>query len=240
MTPATGRVEAWASVTPGGRAAMASVGTATSWAQAPAMRQPTTRAPAGGPEPSAAACSMAPAMSQPGRKPASAMVRARRTSPRLREMAETRMRASLGRGWGAGTVSILRRPSIVGSTTMAWMPGMAPPWRAGCAAAGGYRVPGLARSGGWRSVWRGVTGGQAGWTRRVAGPRAVRVSRQCGGSARRSPGQRRRTAAAAASCWATTAPRQTWGPGPRPRCRTTGRVDVERSGLSLRLSGSRQ
>ena len=73
VRPATGNVAACENVTLSGSSASAWVGTATRSAQAPSRSKPTTRAPAFGPEPSAAAFSTWPARSQPGRQPAAAI-----------------------------------------------------------------------------------------------------------------------------------------------------------------------
>lgn len=85
-----------------GQGASASVGTAARCAQAPGFTRPTTRVPAGGPEPSAAGCSTTPATSQPVTAPGS-IVASRLDSPRLSEKALTVTSASGGSGAGSGT-----------------------------------------------------------------------------------------------------------------------------------------
>ena len=102
MSPATGSVAASSSEQPSGSGASDEVATATSSAQAPARVIPTTRVPAGGPEPSAAGCSTTPATSQPVTVPGGSSG-SRRTSPRLRENAVTRTSAWEGSGCGSGT-----------------------------------------------------------------------------------------------------------------------------------------
>ena len=68
VIPATGSAAAWAKLTASGRTAMACVGTAASCAHALSWSA-TTRAPSGGPLPSAAARRTVPARSQPVRVP---------------------------------------------------------------------------------------------------------------------------------------------------------------------------
>src|SRR2546426_1252483 len=123
VSPATGKVAAWEKVTLAGSRARAGVGTATRSAQAPSGRNPTTLAPARGPEPSAAGRSTSPARSQPGRQPSAAMVD-RLTSPRLSEMARTRTTASLRSGTGSETSRMTSRPGASGSTTTARLAAM--------------------------------------------------------------------------------------------------------------------
>src|SRR4051794_24099929 len=111
VSPATGRVAAWASVTASGRAARVRVGTATFCAQAPSWTSPTTRVPACGPLPSRAARSTTPATSQPVTVPGGWVGR-RLTSPRLSETARTATSASPGAGSASAT--------SVSSTWGAW------------------------------------------------------------------------------------------------------------------------
>ena len=118
VRPATGKVAAWEKVTLSGSSAMALVGTATRSAHAPSGRNPTTRVPAFGPEPSEAARSTRPARSQPGRQPAGAMLD-RLTSPRFSEIARTRTSASPRSVTGSGTGRMTSRPGASGSTTTA-------------------------------------------------------------------------------------------------------------------------
>ena len=92
VRPATGSVAACSKEIPSGSSASTAVETAASCAQ-PVKVSPTTRAPAGGPEPSAAACSTTPATSQPVRVPGGVASR-RLTSPRLRLTARTATTAS--------------------------------------------------------------------------------------------------------------------------------------------------
>jgi hypothetical protein len=87
-------------------------------AQAPVRSRPTTRAPACGPEPSAAGCSTIPAKSHPGRQAAS-VCKARRVSPGLSETAATRTTASVEAGVDAATSRMARRSGIFGSATTA-------------------------------------------------------------------------------------------------------------------------
>src|SRR5260370_1362468 len=87
-------------------------------APAPSGRTRATRAPTGGFERSAAGCSISPARSQPGRQPAAAMP-ARRTSPRLSEIARTRTTASPRSGEDGRTDWMTSRPGASGSTTTA-------------------------------------------------------------------------------------------------------------------------
>src|SRR4051795_939982 len=100
VIPATGSAAACAKLTSSGRTAMAFVATAASCAHALSWRA-TTRAPSGGPLPSAAGRRTVPARSQPVRLPDGLLASAL-TSPRLSEMASTATRASLGRGSGSG------------------------------------------------------------------------------------------------------------------------------------------
>src|SRR3954454_2570654 len=100
VIPATGSAAACAKLTSSGRTAMAFVATAASWAHALSCRA-TTRAPSGGPLPSAACRRTVPARSQPVRLPEGLFASAL-TSPRLSEIASTATRAWLGRGSGSG------------------------------------------------------------------------------------------------------------------------------------------
>src|SRR3954462_5420385 len=100
VIPATGSAAACAKLTSSGRTAMAFVATAASCAHALSWRA-TTRAPSGGPLPSAAGRRTVPARSQPVRLPDGLLASAL-TSPRLSEMAWTATRAWLGRGSGSG------------------------------------------------------------------------------------------------------------------------------------------
>ena len=88
-------------------------------AQAPVGSMPTTRVPTGGPLPSAAASSMTPAKSQPGRAPASDCDSARLISPRLSEIAVTRTVTSSGAAGGISTGCSVSLSLRDGSTTTA-------------------------------------------------------------------------------------------------------------------------
>src|SRR5207249_1633601 len=71
-------------------------------AQAPLRTSPTTLVPGGGPLPSAAGRSTTPATSQPAADPGGFPGRSK-TSPRFRDEATTRTKASPGRGTGSAT-----------------------------------------------------------------------------------------------------------------------------------------
>src|SRR5689334_3172905 len=85
---------------------------------------PTTRAPDGGPLPSAAGSSITPTKSHPGCAPATDCDKARLTSPRLSEMAVTRTVTSLGKARGSSTCCSVSLSACDGSTTTARVVGM--------------------------------------------------------------------------------------------------------------------
>jgi hypothetical protein len=115
----TGNVAASASPTASRNAATAWVRQLTRSAQALDGRMPTTRVPGLGPLPSAAAVSVTPAKSQPGRHPVSACCTARPVSPRLSEIAVTRTVTSSRSGSRSSTGLIANFPGAAGSTTTA-------------------------------------------------------------------------------------------------------------------------
>src|SRR6516165_12688540 len=117
VRPATGRVAAWASVTPSGNGATEWLGARTRSAQAPDGSMPTIRVPIGGPLPLAALSSTTPTKSQPGRSPGCPCDVARLTSPRFNEIAVTRTVTSSGLA-GANSTGLTASPCALDGSTI--------------------------------------------------------------------------------------------------------------------------